>query len=116
MGGEEKVIANLGDEAEELVGGDGVVAVGLGRGEGRHGGGGDGGGSLREVVVAEVRHDEGVHLAQQLRLLHRRVHLALALSLSTSPSRLRVAARRIRLAASSHFGEGLCSELGTALD
>lgn len=46
-----------------------------GVGPGGHGGGGDGGGGLREVLVAEVRHDEGVHLPQQLRLLHRRVHL-----------------------------------------
>lgn len=58
----------LGDEAEEVVG-DGGVGLGC------HGGGGDGGGGLREVLVAEVRHDEGVHLPQQLRLLHRRVHL-----------------------------------------
>lgn len=58
----------LGDEAEEVVGDGGVLFGG-------HGGGSDGGGGLREVLVAEVRHDEGVHLPQQLRLLHRRVHL-----------------------------------------
>jgi hypothetical protein len=60
---------NLGDEAEEVVGGDGV-----GGGERSHGGSGDRRGDLSEVLAAEVRHDEGVHLPQQLRLLHRLVH------------------------------------------
>ena len=52
-----------------MVGGDRV-----GGGEGGHGGGGDGCGGLPEALAAEVGHDEGVHLPQQLRLLHRLVH------------------------------------------
>lgn len=60
---------DLGHEAEEVIGGDGV-----GGGEGGHGCGGDGCRGLPEALAAEVGHDEGVHLPQQLRLLHRLVH------------------------------------------